>query len=118
MVSMTGGDGRSAQHPVMPKRADREFQTQAVTETTKVVKAAHSLEAARQGARASDHMVQAHAEGGIESFDEGGIDRALLPITQPRQSFDWWLRLVNMACGFHKPPASMRGVVDGASNFG
>jgi hypothetical protein len=27
-----------------------------------------------------------------------------LPITYPCQSYDWWLRLVNSACGSRKPP--------------
>ncbi len=98
MVGQTGRNGRGTLDPTMTIIADRQFQAQAVMEITKVVETAHEIHACGEGfgstsqsTSAADQVVQTLPEGGVEAFDEGGVDHAFGLLRDSDQALDHFL---------------------------
>lgn len=108
MISQTRGNGRGALNPAMSETADRQLEAQAVMRMAEVVQAADHIHTcfqglgfASQGASAADQAAEALAEGGIEAFDESGIDRSLtLGFVDEGLDHGW--------AALHDPPGDMQ----------
>lgn len=83
MIGQSCGNGRSSLHPTMAERTDRQFQPQAMVKVAEVIEAANQVHACEQGlsllgqiAGATRQRADPLAKGGVEAFDESGIDDA------------------------------------------
>lgn len=83
VIGQACGNGWSALHPMVAERTNGQFQTQAFVKVAEVVKAANQIHACDQSLRLLRQIAGTTcqgadplAKGGVETFNERGIDHA------------------------------------------